>query len=35
MLDEAVDVEDNSRLSCQLIMSEALDGIRLKLAPTG
>ena len=35
MLDEAVDVEDNSRLSCQLIMREALDGIRLKLAPTG
>lgn len=35
MLDEAVDIEDNSRLSCQLIMSEALSGIRLKLAPTG
>ncbi len=35
MLDEAVDVEDNSRLSCQLIMREDLDGIRLKLAPTG
>lgn len=35
MLDEAVDVEDNSRLSCQLIMSEKYDGIRLKLAPTG
>jgi 2Fe-2S ferredoxin len=35
MLDEAVDVEDSSRLSCQLIMSAALDGLRLKLAPTG
>lgn len=35
MLDEAVDVEDSSRLSCQLIMSEALDGLRVKLAPTG
>tara|TARA_R110002124_G_scaffold129483_1_gene290981 strand:+ start:275979 stop:276290 length:312 start_codon:yes stop_codon:yes gene_type:complete len=35
MLDQAVDIEDNSRLSCQLIMCEALDGIRLKLAPTG
>jgi 2Fe-2S ferredoxin len=35
MLDGAVDIEDNSRLSCQLIMCEALDGIRLKLAPTG
>jgi len=35
MLDEAVDVEDRSRLSCQLIMSESLDGLRVKLAPTG
>tara|TARA_A100000164_G_scaffold344923_1_gene344367 strand:- start:412 stop:723 length:312 start_codon:yes stop_codon:yes gene_type:complete len=35
MLDEAVDVEDSSRLSCQLVMSAALDGLRLKLAPTG
>jgi 2Fe-2S ferredoxin len=35
MLDGAVEIEDNSRLSCQLIMCEALDGIRLKLAPTG
>jgi 2Fe-2S ferredoxin len=26
MLDEAFDVQDNSRLSCQIIMNEALDG---------
>lgn len=33
MLDEAFDVEDNSRLSCQLLFSPELDGIRLRLAP--
>jgi ferredoxin, 2Fe-2S len=33
MLDGAFVVEDNSRLSCQIIMSEALDGIELTLAP--
>ncbi|MBX2833351.1 MAG: 2Fe-2S iron-sulfur cluster binding domain-containing protein [Micavibrio sp.] len=32
MLDEAFEVEDNSRLSCQLIMDESLDGLKLKLA---
>lgn len=32
MLDDAFDVEDNSRLSCQLIMSEALNGLKVKLA---
>ncbi len=32
-LDEAVGLEDNSRLSCQLIMSEELDGLRVTLAP--
>ena len=32
MLDEAFEVEDNSRLSCQLIMSEALNGLKVKLA---
>jgi len=32
MLDEAMDVRDNSRLSCQIIMSEELDGLRVKLA---
>jgi len=35
MLDQAFDVQDNSRLSCQLIMSEALDGLRVKIAPSG
>ena len=32
MLDEAMDVEDNSRLSCQIIMSAELDGLKLSLA---
>ncbi|MEP1207410.1 MAG: 2Fe-2S iron-sulfur cluster-binding protein [Rhizobiaceae bacterium] len=32
-LDEAFDVEDNSRLSCQLIMSEELDGLKVTIAP--
>ena len=32
-LDEAFDVESFSRLSCQLIMSEQLDGLRLTIAP--
>jgi 2Fe-2S ferredoxin len=35
MLDEAFDVEDNSRLSCQLLMSAALDGLKVTLAPDG
>lgn len=35
MMDEAFDVEDNSRLSCQIIMSEKLDGLKLQLAPDG
>ena len=30
MLDFAEDVEDNSRLSCQILMSDALDGITVK-----
>lgn len=33
MLDEAYDVQDNSRLSCQLIMSEELNGLKVTLAP--
>ena len=33
MLDEAFDLQDNSRLSCQLIMDEALDGLKVTLAP--
>lgn len=32
MLDEAFDVRDNSRLSCQIIMNESLDGLHLTLA---
>jgi 2Fe-2S ferredoxin len=34
MLDEAFDLQDNSRLSCQLIMDETLDGLKVTLAPT-
>ncbi len=34
MLDTAPDVEANSRLSCQIIMSEELDGLKLTLAPS-
>lgn len=33
MLDEAFDVQDNSRLSCQIIMDETLDGLKVKIAP--
>jgi 2Fe-2S ferredoxin len=33
MLDEAFDVQENSRLSCQIIMSEALDGLKVTIAP--
>ncbi len=32
-LDDAFEVEDNSRLSCQILMSEALDGLDVTLAP--
>jgi len=32
MLDEAFDVQDNSRLSCQIIMDESLDGLKVRLA---
>jgi ferredoxin, 2Fe-2S len=35
MLDEAFLVEDNSRLSCQIIFAPELDGLRVKLAPEG
>ena len=31
MLDEAFDVQSNSRLSCQLIMDEQYDGLRITL----
>lgn len=33
MLDVAPDVTDNSRLSCQIIMDEAFDGLKVTLAP--
>lgn len=33
MLDEAFEVRDNSRLSCQIKFSEELDGIEVELAP--
>lgn len=32
-LDEAMMVEATSRLSCQILMSEALDGLKVRLAP--
>lgn len=33
MLDEAFEVRDNSRLSCQVKYTEALDGLAVTLAP--
>ena len=33
MLDQAFNVKNNSRLSCQLEFEEKLDGIKLTLAP--
>ncbi len=33
MLDEAFEVRDNSRLSCQVKYTEALDGLTVTLAP--
>lgn len=33
MLDEALDVRDNSRLSCQVKWTDALDGLKVELAP--
>jgi len=33
MLDQAFHVHDNSRLSCQILMSDALDGLHVTLAP--
>lgn len=33
LLDTAPDVKDNSRLSCQILMSEELDGLKVTLAP--
>jgi len=33
MLDQAFDVKTNSRLSCQINLTEDLDGLELELAP--
>jgi 2Fe-2S ferredoxin len=33
MLDSALDVHDNSRLSCQIVMNDELDGLCLTIAP--
>jgi 2Fe-2S ferredoxin len=33
MLDQAFFVEDNSRLGCQIKIREAIDGLKVKLAP--
>jgi 2Fe-2S ferredoxin len=33
MLDMALAVEPNSRLSCQLVCSDAIDGIKVTIAP--
>lgn len=32
MLDTAPDVKENSRLSCQIVMEESLDGLALEIA---
>jgi 2Fe-2S ferredoxin len=34
MLDSVGDVKSNSRLSCQILMNEELDGLRVTLAPS-
>ena len=33
MLDQVPDAKGNSRLSCQILMSEELDGLKVTLAP--
>lgn len=33
LAEDAFNVEDNSRLSCQILMSEKLDGLKVTLAP--
>ena len=33
MLDQAFNVEDNSRLGCQIEFNDELDGIKIELAP--
>lgn len=32
-LDNAFEVQDNSRLSCQIILDESMDGLKVTLAP--
>ena len=32
-LDDAFDVQETSRLSCQILLSPEMDGLRLRLAP--
>jgi 2Fe-2S ferredoxin len=34
MLDSAPDAQGNSRLSCQILMNDDLDGLKLTLAPS-
>lgn len=34
MLDTVADTQSNSRLSCQILMTEALDGLKVTLAPS-
>ena len=33
MLDQAFNVQDNSRLGCQVEFNDELDGIKVELAP--
>ena len=33
MADNAFEVNDNSRLSCQIILEESMNGLRVTLAP--
>lgn len=33
LFEDAFEVQDNSRLSCQILMSDALDGLEVTLAP--
>jgi len=33
MLDQAFDVKNNSRSSCQIELSEELDGLEIEIAP--
>jgi 2Fe-2S ferredoxin len=35
LYEKAFELKHNSRLSCQILMSEALDGLKLTLAPEG